>query len=191
MIIAWSSILWKLYFYFLFIIIYYTYHFIFVFQISSFFNAVFWESVQMMIACLFFFTRFSFQITKFWYSFFMLITCIFFYLCKYFKEFCSINFKWFHRSKKFHRQQVISLNTMSSCFNWYAYDVVMIDIVKFSCSNDNSDDDRDEIDNAIDLKFDSMKNNFKRKNANKNKVNENNANVDNASVDNTNVDDAN
>jgi hypothetical protein len=62
----------------------------------------------------------------------------------------------------------------------------MIEIVKFSCSKNNSDDDRDEIDNAIDLKFDSMKNDFKKDDANKNKTNEDNANVDNASVDNAN-----
>jgi hypothetical protein len=79
-------------------------------------------------ACFFF--RFSFQITKLWYFFFVSITCIFFDLCRYFKEFCSINFKWFHKSKKIHRQQIISLNTMLFCCNWYAYDVVMIEIVR-------------------------------------------------------------
>jgi hypothetical protein len=93
--------------------------------------------------------------------------------------------------EKVHCQQIISLNTMSFCFNWYAYDVLIIEIVKFSCSDNNSDDDRDEIDNAIDLKFDSMRNDFKKNDANKNKANENNAIVDNANVDNTNVDDAN
>jgi hypothetical protein len=67
----------------------------------------------------------------------------------------------------------------------------MIEIVKFSCLNDNSDDDRDEIDNAIDLKFDSMNNDFKKNDANEDKTNEDNAIVNNANVDNTNVDDAN
>ncbi len=174
-----------------FITVYHTYHSIFDSQISSLFNAVSRKSVQMMISCLFFFIRFSSQITKSWYFFFVSITCIFFDLCRYFKEFCSISLRWFHRLKKIHRQQIISLNTMSFCFNWYVYDVVMIEIVKFSCSDNNSDDDRDEIDNAIDLKFDSMKNNFKKNDANEDKANEDNAIVDNANVDNTNVDDAN
>jgi hypothetical protein len=57
----------------------------------------------------------------------------------------------------------------------------MIEIVKFSCSDDSFDDDRDEIDNAIDLKFDSIKNDFKKDDANEDKANEDNANVDNAS----------
>jgi hypothetical protein len=64
----------------------------------------------------------------------------------------------------------------------------MIEIVKFSCLNDNFDDDRDEIDNAFDLKFDSMKNDFKKDDANEDKVNEDNASVNNVNVDNASED---
>jgi hypothetical protein len=50
----------------------------------------------------------------------------------------------------------------------------MIEIVKFSCSDDNFDDNRDEIDNAIDLKFESIRNDFKKDDVDEDKANENN-----------------
>ncbi len=62
----------------------------------------------------------------------------------------------------------------------------MIEIVKSLYTNDNFDNDRDEIDNAINLNFYSMRNDFKRNDANENKANENKTKIDN-----TNVDDAN